>query len=127
MGDSKLVINQIKSVYMTKDPRLSCYRGTIIEIINTFLETKVVVNPRKHNMQAHSLAIFSSSCKLPFQPNHQYTDVVRHKPAILDNLKNWQVFSNDKQINNFLTSEEEFVNINIDTDITLDHDFKDKM
>lgn len=34
MGDSKLVIKQIKVVYMTKDPRLSCYRGTIIEILN---------------------------------------------------------------------------------------------
>jgi len=58
MGDFELVIKHIKFVYMTKDPRLSCYIGTIIEILNTFLETKVVVIPRKHNMQAHSLAMF---------------------------------------------------------------------
>jgi len=40
-------------------------------------------------------------------------------------LKNWQVFSNDKQINNFLISEEEFVNNNIDTDTSIDPHSKD--
>lgn len=59
MGDSEIVVKQIDVVYMTKDPRLSCYRGTIVEIL--FIETKLVVIPRKHNMQAHSLAMFSST------------------------------------------------------------------
>jgi len=36
MGDSELVIKQIKFVYVTKDPRLTCYRGTIVEILNIF-------------------------------------------------------------------------------------------
>ena len=45
MGESELVIKQINVVYMTKDPRLSCYRRTILEILNTFLETKVAVIP----------------------------------------------------------------------------------
>lgn len=112
---------------MTKDPRLSFHRGTFVEILNTFLETKLAVIPRKHNMQDHSLTMFSSTCKLPFQPNHQYTAKVRHRPAIPYNLKNWQVFTNDQQINNFLTLEEEFVKSNIDTDITLDLDFTEKI
>ena len=127
MGDSELIIKQIDDVYIKKDPRLSCYRGTIVEILNTFLETKLAVIPRKHNMQAHSLAMFSSTFKLPFQPNHQYITEVRHRPAIPDNLKNWKIFSNDKQINKFLLSEEEFVNNNIDTDTSIDPDNKDKI
>lgn len=96
MGDSELIVKQIDVVYMTKDPRLSCYRYTIIEILNTFLETKLAVIPRNHNMSAHSLEMFSSTYKLPFQPNHQYTVEVRHKPTILDSLKNWQIFFNDR-------------------------------
>lgn len=32
MGNSELIIKQIDVVYMTKDPRLSCYRGTIVLI-----------------------------------------------------------------------------------------------
>jgi len=70
-------------------------------------------------MQAHNLAMFSFTCKLEFQ--------VRHRPAIPDNFKNWQVFANDQQINNFLTLEEEFVNRNIDTDIALDPCFTNKI
>ena len=54
MGDFELVIKQINFVYMTRDPRLGFYRGTVVEILNTFLETKLAVIPRKHNMQAHS-------------------------------------------------------------------------
>lgn len=127
MGDFELVIKQINVVYMTKDPRLSCYRGTIVEILNTFLETKVVVIPRKHNMQAHILAMFSNTCKLPFQPNYQYTAEDRHRPAIPDNLKNWQIFVHDKQRNNFLILEQEFVNRNIDTDTSIDPNTKDKI
>ncbi len=127
MGDSKLVIKQIDVVYMTKDPRLSYYRGTIVEIINTFLETKLPVIPRKHNMEAHSLEMFASTCKLPFQPNHQYTTEVRHKLAIPDNLENWQIFFDDKQINNFLISEEEFVNNNIDTSTSIDPNIKNEI
>jgi len=69
IGDSKLVIKQINTIYMTRDPRLGFYRGTVVEILNTFLETKLFFIRRKHNMQAHSLAMFASNCKLPFQPN----------------------------------------------------------
>ena len=89
MGDSELIIKHIHAIYMTKDRRLSCYRRTIIEILNTFLETKLAVIPRKHNMQVHRLAMFSNTCKLPFQPNHHCTAKVRHRPTISDNLKNW--------------------------------------
>jgi len=39
IGDSKLIIKQIKGTYSTGDPRLGYYRGTVIEILKTFLET----------------------------------------------------------------------------------------
>ena len=69
---------------MTKDPRLIFYTGTVVEIFKIFLETKLIVILRKYNMQAHNLAMFASTCKLPFQTNHQYTLEVRHIPAIRD-------------------------------------------
>ena len=127
MGDFELIVKQMDVVYMTKDPRLSCYRDTIVEILNTFLETKLAAIPRKHNMQAHSLAMFASTCKLPFQPNYQYTTKVRHIPAIPDNLKNQKIFTNDKKINSFLLSEETIVNNIIDIDTYIDPDSKDKI
>jgi len=105
MGDSKLIIKQVKGEYITNNPRLSCYRETILDLINCFLETDFVVIPRKQNKQAHSLATFSSACRLPFQPNHQYTIEVRHRPTIPHNLKYWQIFSHDNQIRDFMISE----------------------
>ena len=119
IGDSKLIIKQIKGKYLTRDPRLEYYRGTVIEILNNFLETQLATIPRKHNLQAHSLAMFSSTCKLPFQPNHQFTAEIRHRPAIPNNLKNQQVFDSDEQINSFLTLDEEFSNNHIDIDTTI--------
>lgn len=53
IGDSESIVNQIKGKYLTMDPRLGYYRGTVIEILNTFLETKLVVVPRKHNLCYH--------------------------------------------------------------------------
>jgi len=116
LGDFDLIIQQIKGKFLANDPRLREYRGTAIEILNTFLETQLAKIPRKHNLQAHSLATFSNTCKLPFEPNHQFTAEIRHRPAIPDNVKNWQVFDNDNQINNFLTLEEEFSSTNVDVD-----------
>lgn len=120
IGDSELIIKQIKGKYLTRDPRIGYYRGTVIEILNTFLETQLATIPRKHNLQAHNLAMFSSTCKLPFQTNHQFTAKIRHRPSIPNNLKNWQVFYSDEQINNFLTLGEEFSNSNIDVDTFVD-------
>ena len=127
LGDSDLVIQQMKGNFLTNDPRLRSYRGAAIEILNTFLQTQLAKIPRKHNLHAHSLATFASTCKLPFEPNHQSTAEIRHRPTIPDNVKNWQVFDNDIQINNFLTVEEDFSNTNIDTDTVCEVDQIDKI
>ena len=89
MGDSELIIKQIKGEYSVNNPRLSQYRETVLDLIKELLEIDFVIIPRKQNMQAHSLATFSSTCRLPFHPNHQYTTEVRHGPVIPDNLKYW--------------------------------------
>jgi len=56
-------------------------------MIKELLEIDFSVIPGKHKMQAHSLATFSSTCRLPFQRNHQYIADVRHRPVIFDNMK----------------------------------------
>lgn len=67
--------------------RLGRYSDTILDLIKDLLESNFDAIPRKQNMQAHSLATFSSTCKMPFQPNHQYTAELKHMPMIPDNLK----------------------------------------
>lgn len=115
LGDSDLIIQQMKGNFVTNDNRLRAYRGAAIEVLNTFSESQLTKILRKHNLHAHSLETFASTCKLPFEPNHNFTDEIKHRPAVPDNIKNWQVFENDTQINNFLTLKEEFSDMNIDT------------
>jgi len=120
LGDSDFIIQQMKGNFVTNDNRLRAYRGAAIEILNTFSKSQLTKISRKHNLHAHSLATFASTCKLPFEPNHHFTAKIKHRPAVLDNVKNWQVFENDTQINNFLTLQQEFSGLNVDVD-TMDN------
>ena len=95
---------------------MRAYRTAATEILNSFNESKLAKISRDHNIHAHSLATFASTCKLPFEPNHHFTAEIKHRPSVPNNVKDWQVFQNDAQINNFLTLEGEFLNTNIDMD-----------
>jgi len=68
MGDSELIIKQIKGEYCVNNPRLSQYKDILLDLIKDLLETDFAAIPRKQNMQAHSLATFASTCKFPFSP-----------------------------------------------------------
>ena len=114
MGDSELIIKKINGDYSMYNPRQARYRDTTIDLTQDLLESKFASIPRKQNIQAHCLATFASTCNLPFQPTRRYTAEVKHRPIIPDNLKYWQIFSQDEQIYHFLNNEEEFQNCKID-------------
>ena len=116
MGDSDLVIQQVKGNFVTNDKRLRSYRSAVVEVLNFFSEFQITKIPRTHNLHAHSLATFASTCKLPLEPNNCFTTEIKHRPSIPNNVKDWQVFEDDMQINNFLTLQQEFAGLNIDTD-----------
>jgi len=81
LGDSDLIIQQMKGNFVTNDHRLRAYKGAATEILNTFSEFQLTKISRNHNLHAHSLATFASTCKLPFEPNHHFTAEIKHKPA----------------------------------------------
>ena len=57
---------------------------------------------------------------MPFEPNHCFSAEIKHRPSIPNNVKDWQVFEDDTQINNFLTLQQEFTGLNIDADAMTD-------
>ena len=71
-------------------------------------------------MQSHYLATFSSTYKFPFSPLHKYTAEIKHRPIVPDNVKYWQIFSEDEKIYHFLNNEQEFQNFQIDNDCNID-------
>ena len=107
MGDSELIVNKINGEYSVYNPKIGWYREIVLDLIDDLLECNFSAIPGKQNLQAHSLATFASTCNLPFQPNHMYTTEVKHRPIIPENLKYWQIFSQDQQIYHFMNNEGE--------------------
>jgi hypothetical protein len=68
------------------------------------------------NHQDDSLVLATNNFKTPMFPNLKFEIEVRHRPSIPNNIKNWQVFKDDEDIQRFLKTIEEFSNISIDQD-----------
>jgi hypothetical protein len=60
------------------------------------------------------LATLVAVFKVPIFPDRKYKVEVKYRPVVPDNIKYWQVFEDDKQIEIFLKMENEFENLNID-------------
>lgn len=82
LGDSDLIIQQMKGGFVTNDNKLRAYRSVSTEILTTFTESQLTKISRSRNLHAHSLATFASTCKFPFEPNHYFTAEIKHRPVV---------------------------------------------
>jgi hypothetical protein len=121
-GDSELVINQVKGIYQSKHPRLRAYRNLVLDLLEEFSEYDLSAIPREKNQIVDALATSASVFKIPIFPNKKYEIEVKHRPTVPDNIKYWQVFEDDKQVERFLQMSDEFANINIDDECCCDED-----
>jgi hypothetical protein len=113
-GDSELIIKQIKGEYAAKHPRLRAYRNVVLDALKCFIEVDLQVMPRGQNILADGLATSAATCKIPFCSTHPYTMEVKCRPTIPDNIRYWQIFGNDDQIEDFLQCKNDFKCTNID-------------
>jgi len=89
-GDSDLIVNQFKDSYQAKKQRMKQYRNKVWDLVdNFFLSFNISFVPREANQREDSLALVVSTFKPPISPNFKFEVEVRHKIAILDNVKNW--------------------------------------
>ena len=86
----------------------------MLDIIEEFSEYSLSAIPRGHNQFVDALATSASDFKIPIFPNRGYEIEVKHRPTVPNNIKYWQVFEDDKQIQSFLKMDGEFANLNID-------------
>jgi len=97
LGDSELVVQQVKNIYQTKHPRMRAYRNLIWDLIDNFFQAfNITAVPRDLNQQADSLALAASTFKSPIIPQIKSEVEMRHRASILDNVKHWQVFEDDQ-------------------------------
>ena len=90
------------------------YRNVSQDLIECFEECSFNLIPRLKNCIVDSLATFIVVFKVPIHPSGKYEVEVRHKAFVPDNVKSWQVFEDDKKIQNFLTLTGEFDGLTID-------------
>jgi hypothetical protein len=113
-GYCELIINQIKSIYQAKHPMLRAYKNIVLDIVDQFPEYNLSVIPRGQNQIVDALATSAPVFKIPILPNKKYDIEVKHRPSVPDNIKYYQVFEDDKQIESFLKMEDVVENLNID-------------
>jgi hypothetical protein len=78
--------------------------------------------PREQNQNIDALATSTSVFKIPILPDKIYEIEVKNKLVVPDNMKQWQVFDDDKQVERFLLMTDEFANTKIDGDYYGDED-----
>jgi ribonuclease HI len=86
-GDFELIINQVKGIYQSKDPRMRAYINMVLDVLENFTEYNLSVVPRGQNLIVYSLATATSVFKIPIYPNIKYEIEVKHRPTIPDNIK----------------------------------------
>jgi hypothetical protein len=97
-GDAKLIVNQVRNIYQTNNPRLKSYRNEVWDLIyNFFSSFNIFFVPREANTLDDSLVVSASNFKIPLPAKPKYNVEVKYRPSLLDNVKHWKVFedSND--------------------------------
>lgn len=113
-GDSKLVIKQVKGQYQAKHPQMRAYRNAVLDIFRLFPYYTLTCVPCVQNVIADSLATTTSNLKILMNSNNKFEIHVKHRPTIPDNKKYWQVFDDDKEIEEFLQNEGKYQETSID-------------
>ena len=75
---------------------MGAYKNVVLDLLQDILEYQFVTIPREHNVITDALEVSASLFKIPIYPNTKYEIQVKHRPAVPDNLKYWQVFEDDQ-------------------------------
>ena len=74
---------------------MRAYKNVVLDLLQHIPEYQFVTIPTEHNIIEDALEVSSSLFKIPIYPNKKYEIQVKHRPAVLDNLKYWKVFEDD--------------------------------
>lgn len=107
IGDSKLVISQIRETNASKNKRLKQYRNVVWDRIDFLDAFGISWRDKSQNKMADLLGNVEFKPKeISFARISQIE--VQNRPLIPKNIENWQVFEDDKDILNFMLSENKY-------------------
>ena len=85
MGDSNLVVYQVKGIFSLKEPSLALYRAMAQKMEEKFSTFKVEYAPRNENRFADALVILGS--QIMFQRDNTRVVVSKREESIIEVLK----------------------------------------
>lgn len=115
-GDPELIIKQVKGEYQAKHSRMRAYHNVVLDILRMFPDYTLTCVPRAQNVIVDSIATAASNLKIPMNSNNKFEIHVKHCPAVPNNMRYWQVFWDDKEINDFFQNEGNYKDASIDYD-----------
>ena len=80
---------------------MRAYRNAVFDILKKIPEYTLTVVPRSQNITADLLDMVTSNLKIPMNSSNKFEIHVKHRPSVPDNLRYWQFFWDDKEINSF--------------------------
>ena len=90
------------------------YYNAVLDILRMFPDYTLTSVPRTQNVIADSLATTANNLKIPMNSNNKFEIHVKYHPTVPDNLRYWQVFQGDKEIEDFLQNEGKYKDTSID-------------
>lgn len=105
IGDSDLVVMQVKGQFVVKNDRLKLYKPEVWDLMDFFDAFAIDVVRREKNLHADALAIAASN----LLPCDELTSIegrmkIIFRPFVLDNYEHWQFFHDDAQVIRFLNN-----------------------
>jgi ribonuclease HI len=112
--DADLIIQQVNSTFQAKHVRLKAYRDEVWKIKDSFSIFDISYIPRAMNHLANSLAVSASMFIPPMPPRLNYEIQIKYRPSLPDNVKYWNFFEDNDELNRFLLVVDEFSDMHID-------------
>jgi ribonuclease HI len=113
-GDLDLVIQQLKNKFACNSKRLKGYRNAILDSLNDLDAFNLIAIPKEQNAKTDELTVAASTLQLPdgLADENILVEVI-FRPSVPNNVDDWQVFDDDKQMIKFLTYMHEFSDLDI--------------
>ena len=105
VGDSEIIVKQVRNHIHFLSPHLINYQKLIRDLTNCFLAFNIKSVPRSQTFDVDLLAN-NASRLIPLEglSPEMFSIELMYRQSILNNVMNWKVFKEDKQILEFLSS-----------------------
>ena len=114
-GDSEIIVKQVRNKIHCLSPHFLNYQKLVRDMTNSFKDLNIKSVPRSQKFDADLLSNTASRIIPPegLSPD-TFSIELMYRPSILDNVTNWNVFYDDLQILDLLTTQDTFKVVAID-------------